>query len=120
MITAGARLRAWVGRAPVLDAALAVALTVMCQAQLPADESLWVRLSLLAILVVAVRRRWPLGAALVLAAAVALQGFSADPPATFGLFLAVMLLMFTVAAECDIGRALRAAWPSPRGPWRTT
>ena len=106
MITAGARLRAWAGRAPVLDAALAVALTVMCQAQLPADESPWVRLSLLAILAVAVRRRWPLGATLVLAAAVALQGLSADPPATFGLFLAVMLLMFTVAAECDIGRAL--------------
>ena len=106
MITAGARVRAWVGRGSVLDAALALALTAMCQAQLPADESLWVRLSLLAVLVVAVRRRWPLGATLVLAAAVALQGLSADPPATFGLFLAVMLLMFTVAADCEIGAAL--------------
>ena len=99
-------MRAWVGRGAVLDAALAVALTVMCQAQLPADESLWVRLSLLSVLVVAVRRRWPLGATLVLAAAVALQGLSTDPPATFGLFLAVMLMMFTVAADCEIGRAL--------------
>jgi signal transduction histidine kinase len=102
----GASIRRWSADAWVVDAVLAFALAAMSQAQLPAGENGWVRLSLLGILVLAVRRRWPFGATLVLAGVLALEGLSADPPANFGLYLAVMLAGFTVAAECNLSAAV--------------
>jgi signal transduction histidine kinase len=104
----GAAIRTWSADGRAGDAALAIALTAMSQAQLPAGETPWVRLSLLVILVLAVRRRWPFGSALVLAGVLALEGLSADPPANFGLYLAVMLAAFTVACECELSTAISA------------
>ncbi|MDQ1586370.1 MAG: hypothetical protein QOH80_1735 [Actinomycetota bacterium] len=102
----GASIRRWSADSRVIDALLAIALTAMSQAQLPTGENVWVRLSLLVIVVLAVRRRWPFGVAVALAAVLALQGLSADPPANFGLYLAVMLAGFTVAAECELPAAV--------------
>jgi signal transduction histidine kinase len=90
----------------LVDAALAVALTALSQAQLPRHETAWVRLSLLVTLVLAVRRRWPLASTLVLAGGLALQGLASEPPSNFGLYLAVLLASFTVAAERDIRGAV--------------
>jgi signal transduction histidine kinase len=106
-----AQARAYVEADPrrlrsLLDVLLAVALAVLAQVQLPSGTALWVRVSLLGILALAVRRVWPFVSTMVLAGAVATQGLSHEPPSNFALFLAVMLAAFTVAADCEIAGAL--------------
>jgi signal transduction histidine kinase len=55
------------------------------------------------------RRRVPLAALVVIAAAVVAQSLVAAPPVSFGTFLALMLAVYSVAAHCGRREALAGA-----------
>jgi signal transduction histidine kinase len=85
------------------DGVIAVALSVMAQAQLPLATSWWLRAAMLVVTgAVAARRQSALGVTAIVAAGVALMGFGANPPSVFGEYLAVMLAAFTVAERCSL------------------
>lgn len=102
-----ARVRLVVRDPRLVDIALAVALTVMAQLQLPAGTTTLVRAAMLVTTgCLALRRRAPLLVTGVVAASVALMGVTANPPSVFGEYLAVMLASFTVAEQCSLPMAL--------------
>src|SRR4051794_13555704 len=85
----------------VVDAAIALVLTVLTQAQLahvgPAG-----RAALLLTMVVAFRRTAPLATAATVALAAAAQGLADNPPSCLGEYLTITLAIYTVAAECEL------------------
>lgn len=100
------RWRTLVADVWVVDGLLAVALTVLAQAQVPVDVPIWMRTALVVTTgALAWRRHRPLVVTTAVAASVALMAFSSEPPSVFGEYLAVMLAAYTVAER----RALAAA-----------
>jgi signal transduction histidine kinase len=95
---------AWRLEERVVDAAIALGLTVLTQVEL-ASASAPARAALLLTVVLAVRRRAPLAVAAVVAIAVALQGLATDPPSVFGEFVSVCLAVYTVAEREPTPRA---------------
>lgn len=91
----------------VLDALIALALTVLCQVQLAGTGPVS-HLALLVTLVVAVRRRAPLLVAVVLSVGLAMQGLSDQPPSVLGEYLTVLLICFTTAQLLPLRKALLA------------
>ncbi|NYG07899.1 signal transduction histidine kinase [Phycicoccus badiiscoriae] len=87
----------------VVDGALAGALSVVAQVQLPGHSPWWVRVAMLATTAsLAWRRAAPLPVSVAVAGSVAIMGLTADPPSVFGEYLAVMLAAFTVAECCRL------------------
>jgi signal transduction histidine kinase len=91
----------------VLDALIALALTVLCQVQLAGTGPVS-HLALLVTLVVAFRRRAPLLVAAILSVGLAMQGLSDRPPSVLGEYLTVLLVCFTTAQLLAIRKALLA------------
>src|SRR4051794_30254483 len=91
----------------VLDALIALALTVLCQVQLAGSGPVS-HLALLVTLVVAFRRRAPLLVAVVLSVGLAMQGLSDQPPSVLGEYLTVLLICFTTAQLLPLRKALLA------------
>ncbi|WP_195908102.1 hypothetical protein [Nostocoides sp. HKS02] len=97
------RLRLAASNPWVVDAALAGALSIMAQVQLPVHSPWWVRVAMLATTgSLAWRRAAPFPVSTAVAACVALMGLTPDPPSVFGEYLAVMLAAFTVAERCRL------------------
>ncbi|MCU1592211.1 MAG: histidine kinase, dimerization and phosphoacceptor region [Frankiales bacterium] len=91
----------------VLDALVALAVTVLCQVQLAGTGPVS-HLALLVTLVVAFRRRAPLLVACVLSVGLAMQGLSDQPPSVLGEYLTVLLICFTTAQLLPLRKALLA------------
>jgi signal transduction histidine kinase len=89
-----------------LDWVAAVVLTVITQVQIPADSGPAGHAALLLTLAVGFRQRWPLSVAALSAVAVAVQGCADNPPSVFGEYVALTLIIYTVAAHEPLGRAL--------------
>ena len=89
-----------------LDWVAAVVLTVLTQIQIPADAGPAGHAALLLTLAVGFRQRWPLGVAALSAIAVAVQGLADNPPSVFGEYVALTLIIYTVAAHEPLGRAI--------------
>jgi signal transduction histidine kinase len=89
-----------------VDWALAVVLTVITQIQIPADSGPAAHAALLLTLAVGLRSRWPLGVAVLTAIAVSVQGLADDPPSVFGEYVAITLIVYTVAAHEPLARAI--------------
>jgi signal transduction histidine kinase len=89
----------------VLDWLAAIVLTVVTQVQIPADAGAAGHAALLLTLAVGYRQRWPLGVAVLAAVAAAAQGLSDHPPSVFGEYVALTLIVYTVAAHEPLGRA---------------
>jgi signal transduction histidine kinase len=89
-----------------LDWIAAVVLTVLTQVQIPADSGPAGHAALLLTLAVGFRQRWPLAVAALAAVAVAVQGFADNPPSVFGEYVALTLIIYTVAAHEPLGRAI--------------
>lgn len=90
----------------VLDWIAAVVLTVATQLQIPADSGPAGHAALLLTLAVGFRQRWPLAVAALSAVAVALQGLADNPPSVFGEYVALTLIIYTVAAHEPRARAI--------------
>ena len=88
-----------------VDWALAVVLTVMTQIEIPADSGPAAHAALLLTLGVGFRSRWPFGVAVLTAIAVAVQGLADNPPSVFGEYVAITLIIYTVAAHEPLARA---------------
>jgi signal transduction histidine kinase len=87
----------------VLDAGIALLVTVVAQAQLDGDTAVWVRVAMLVVTLATMLRRWrPLVAALVVAAGVGVMGLQPNAPSVFGEYLAVLLVAFTVAEQLPL------------------
>jgi signal transduction histidine kinase len=92
------RARVVVADRRLVDAGLAVVLTVMAQVQLPASASVGLRAAMLVTTAsLAWRRRATAAVTVAVAVSVAVMGLSANPPSVFGEYLAVMLASFTLA-----------------------
>jgi signal transduction histidine kinase len=89
-----------------VDAALAGALTLLTQIQIGTGPGPAAHAALLLTLAVAWRRRWPLGVAVVTALAVSVQGLADNPPSVLGEYLAITLIVYTVAAYEELTPAL--------------
>lgn len=87
------------------DGAIAVALTILTQAEIGASRPA-AHIALAITLPLTFRRRAPLAVALVVAAAAALQGLTANPPSEFGEYVAITLAVYTVAADAPIRPAV--------------
>ena len=91
----------------LVDAILALALSVMAQVQLPTGASTWLRAAMLVTTgSLAWRRQAPMVVTGAVAASVAVMGLSGNPPSVFGEYLAVMLAAYTVAESCDLAPAI--------------
>jgi signal transduction histidine kinase len=91
----------------MLDVAIALAVTVMAQAQLPGDTSAWIRLAMLVVtLALVLRRRHPLLTAVLVALGVGVMGLEPDAPSVFGEYLAVLVAAFTVAERSALPGAV--------------
>jgi signal transduction histidine kinase len=90
----------------VVDWALAVVLTVLTQIEIPAGSGPAAHAALLLTLGVGFRSRWPFGVAVVTAIAVSVQGLADDPPSVFGEYVAITLIIYTVAAHEPLARAI--------------
>jgi signal transduction histidine kinase len=90
----------------VVDWTLAVVLTVLTQIQIPSDSGPAAHAALLLTLAVGIRRRWPLGVAVLTAIAVAVQGLADNPPSVFGEYVAITLIVYTVAAHVPLAAAI--------------
>ena len=94
-------------RPQLVDAAIAVLLTVMAQVQAGGSVSVVDRLLLGVVTgVVAWRRRAPFVTSLVVAAAIAAMALTPQQPSVFGEYLAVMLTAYTVAERCELQLAV--------------
>jgi signal transduction histidine kinase len=82
----------------VVDWTLAIALTLLTQIQIGTGQGPAAHAVLLLTLAVAFRRRWPLGVAMLAAVSVAVQGLADNPPSVLGEYLAITLIVYTVAA----------------------
>jgi len=103
----GVRARLVASDRRIVDGAVAAALSVMAQVQLPATAHWWVRtLMLVATAALAWRRQQPLVVAATVAVAVGLMGLATNPPSVFGEYLAVMLAAYTVAERCALPKAV--------------
>jgi signal transduction histidine kinase len=89
-----------------VDWVLAVVLTVLTQIEIPADSGPAAHAALLLTLGVGFRSRWPFEVAVVTAIAVAVQGLADDPPSVFGEYVAITLIIYTVAAHEPLARAI--------------
>lgn len=89
----------------LVDTTVAAALTILTQVEIGASRPA-AHIALALTLPLAFRRRAPLGVALVVAAAAALQGLTANPPSEFGEYVAITLAVYTVAADAPIGPAV--------------
>lgn len=106
-VAVGSRARLALTDRRLVDASLAVVLTVMAQVQLPADAAPWVRAAMLATTgSLAWRRTATALVTVTVAASVAVMGLSADPPSVFGEYLAVMLAAFTVGESYPLPMAI--------------
>src|SRR3954451_17958619 len=104
--TSWQRIDVLVGKPWVLDGGIALILSALAQAELPAGTSVAIRLAVLvATASVALRSVTPVGMAAVATVALGLMGLSASPPSVFGLYLAVMWMSFSVAASLPCLRA---------------
>src|SRR3954468_1932371 len=93
----------------LVDASLALALTLLAQVELASGTPWGVRAAVLVGTgVVAARSVAPMTMAAVASAAIASMGLASDPPSVFGLYLAVMLISFSVAAALPWARAVAA------------
>jgi signal transduction histidine kinase len=88
----------------VVDATIAVALTVLAQAQIGASHPS-AHAALLLTMALTFRRRAPLAVAFFVAVAAAAQGLAEDPPSVFAEYVAITLATYTVAANEPLGRA---------------
>jgi signal transduction histidine kinase len=84
--------------ARVVDWVLAGALTVLTQIQIGASAGPAAHAALLCTMGVAFRRRWPLGVAMLTAVGAAAQGLADNPPSVLGEYIAITLVVYTVAA----------------------
>ena len=99
--------RRLVDRPQLVDAAIAVVLTVMAQAQAGGSTPLVDRLLLLVVTgAVAWRRRAPFVASMVVSATIAAMALTPEQPSVFGEYLAVMLTAYTVAERCELPLAV--------------
>jgi signal transduction histidine kinase len=101
--------RAWAARwgVSLLDVVVAVAVTALCQAQLAQQHAaVAARVALAGMIVLAFRRRAPLGTALLVAASVAVQFPLHDPPSVFGEYLGVLIATYTVADRRELRGAV--------------
>jgi signal transduction histidine kinase len=102
-----ARSRDIVSNRRLVDAAAAVALTVMAQVQLPNSASSWLRAAMFVTTgSLAWRRQATMLVTATVAASVATMGLSTHPPSVFGEYLAVMLAAYTVADACQLPMAV--------------
>ena len=92
--------------ARVLDYALALVLTVLAQVEIPASAGAAGHAALLLTLAVGIRRRWPLGVAALTAIAASVQGLADNPPSVFGEYVAITLVVYTVAAHESLAPAI--------------
>ena len=92
--------------ARVLDYALALVLTVLAQVEIPASAGAAGHAALLLTLAVGIRRRWPLGVAVLTAIAASVQGLADNPPSVFGEYVAITLVVYTVAAHESLAPAI--------------
>ena len=100
-------LRRWAADPLGQDAAVALALTVLGQAQLGAGVAWSARLLVLVVTAaVAWRRSRPLLVCAVVSGGVALMQVTPDQPSVLGEYLAVILASFTVAERTSLGPAL--------------
>jgi len=104
-----ARVRAAAAEPLLVDAAIALLLTVIAQGQAGWSMSLVDRLLLVAMTgVVAVRRRFVLLTAIATAAAAALMALTPQQPSVFGEYLAFILVAYTVAERLRLSLAVLA------------
>lgn len=96
-----------VDRPRLVDAMIAVFLTVMAQAQAAGSVSVVDRVLLGVVTgAVAWRRRAPFATALVVAATIAMMALTPQQPSVFGEYLAVMLTAYTLAERCTLASAV--------------
>jgi len=101
-------------RAPIADALLAAALLALAQEHVwsgaaSGSKAVTASAALVATLVVAVRRRWPIAAMTTAMAAVAAQSLLASSPQANWLIATTVVLAYAVGAVPDLRRALLGA-----------